>query len=76
MRRLHFTLHYKLKTMTSKILEKLKEVEKNRGIEILLAVESGSRAWVLLHQTAIMTYVLSTDTKKTGIFRLGIRMKQ
>lgn len=31
--------------MTSRILEKLKEVEKSRGIEILLAVESGSRAW-------------------------------
>lgn len=31
--------------MTAKILEKLKEVEKKRGIEILLAVESGSRAW-------------------------------
>ncbi|MDQ1095396.1 MULTISPECIES: nucleotidyltransferase domain-containing protein [Chryseobacterium] len=31
--------------MTPKILEKLKEVEERRGIEILLAVESGSRAW-------------------------------
>jgi len=31
--------------MTLKILEKLKEVEERRGIEILLAVESGSRAW-------------------------------
>lgn len=31
--------------MTPKILEKLKEVEEKRGIEILLAVESGSRAW-------------------------------
>ncbi|RNA62906.1 nucleotidyltransferase domain-containing protein [Chryseobacterium nematophagum] len=31
--------------MTSKIIEKLKEVETTRGIEILLAVESGSRAW-------------------------------
>lgn len=31
--------------MKSRILEKLKEVEKTRGIEILLAVESGSRAW-------------------------------
>lgn len=40
-----FTLHYKLKTMTPKILEKLKEIEAKRNIEILLAVESGSRAW-------------------------------
>ncbi|MGE4515022.1 MAG: nucleotidyltransferase domain-containing protein [Chryseobacterium sp.] len=31
--------------MKTKILEKLKEIEKKRGIEILLAVESGSRAW-------------------------------
>jgi len=31
--------------MTPKILEKLKEIEAERNIEILLAVESGSRAW-------------------------------
>lgn len=31
--------------MTPKIIEKLKEVEAKRGVEILLAVESGSRAW-------------------------------
>ncbi len=31
--------------MTTKILEKLKEVKERRGIEVLLAVESGSRAW-------------------------------
>ncbi|GEN77958.1 nucleotidyltransferase domain-containing protein [Chryseobacterium hagamense] len=31
--------------MTPKILEKLKEIEERRGIEVLLAVESGSRAW-------------------------------
>ncbi len=31
--------------MTPKILEKLKEVEEKRGIKVLLAVESGSRAW-------------------------------
>ncbi|WPO83800.1 nucleotidyltransferase domain-containing protein [Chryseobacterium sp. JJR-5R] len=31
--------------MTPKILEKLRETEEKRGIEILLAVESGSRAW-------------------------------
>lgn len=31
--------------MTPKILEKLKEVEEKYGIEILFAVESGSRAW-------------------------------
>ncbi|MGE8552845.1 MAG: DNA polymerase beta superfamily protein [Chryseobacterium jejuense] len=31
--------------MTPKILEKIKEVEATRGVEVLLAVESGSRAW-------------------------------
>lgn len=31
--------------MISRILEKLKEIEAERNIEILLAVESGSRAW-------------------------------
>ncbi|WP_261511301.1 nucleotidyltransferase domain-containing protein [Chryseobacterium paludis] len=31
--------------MKDRILEKLKEVEEKRGIEVLLAVESGSRAW-------------------------------
>ncbi|WP_345989882.1 nucleotidyltransferase domain-containing protein [Chryseobacterium sp. Chry.R1] len=31
--------------MENRILEKLKEVEEKHGIEILLAVESGSRAW-------------------------------
>ena len=31
--------------MTPKILEKIKEVEATRGIKVLLAVESGSRAW-------------------------------
>lgn len=31
--------------MKTKILEKLNEIEKKKGIEILFAVESGSRAW-------------------------------
>lgn len=31
--------------MTPKIIEKIKEVEATRGVEVLLAVESGSRAW-------------------------------
>lgn len=39
------TLPCKAKTMTPRILEKIKEVEAAKGVEILLAVESGSRAW-------------------------------
>ncbi|AZB20140.1 nucleotidyltransferase domain-containing protein [Chryseobacterium indologenes] len=31
--------------MTPKILKKIKEVETSKGVEVLLAVESGSRAW-------------------------------
>lgn len=31
--------------MKEKILKKLKEIEKNKNVEILFAVESGSRAW-------------------------------
>jgi predicted nucleotidyltransferase len=31
--------------MEKKILEKLKEIEKSKNVEILFAVESGSRAW-------------------------------
>ncbi|MCJ7935232.1 MAG: nucleotidyltransferase domain-containing protein [Chryseobacterium sp.] len=31
--------------MTPKILEKIKEVENEKGVKVLLAVESGSRAW-------------------------------
>lgn len=45
LRRSSISLYYKLKTMIPRIIEKLKEIEEKRGIEILLAVESGSRAW-------------------------------
>ncbi len=31
--------------MKEKILEKLKEIERTKGVEVLYAVESGSRAW-------------------------------
>ncbi len=61
--------------MTSKILKKLKEIETSKNVEILLAVESGSRAWALLLLTAIMTYASYTAMKKTGTFLHGIRMK-
>ncbi len=39
------TLHHKSIAMTTKIIEKIKEVEAKRGVKVLLAVESGSRAW-------------------------------
>ena len=31
--------------MKGKILEKLKQIEQEKGVEILFAYESGSRAW-------------------------------
>ena len=31
--------------MKDKILEKLKQIEQEKGVEILYACESGSRAW-------------------------------
>jgi predicted nucleotidyltransferase len=31
--------------MTTKILQKLQEIERDKNVKILLAVESGSRAW-------------------------------
>jgi hypothetical protein len=60
--------------MTTRILEKIKEVEA-RGVEVLLAVESGSRAWGLPRLTVIMIYVSYIAMKKTGIFLPGIKMK-
>ena len=53
--------------MKTKIIEKLKETEAKYNIEILLAVESGSRAWDFASLTVIMIYVLSTGIPKTGI---------
>jgi uncharacterized protein len=31
--------------MTTKILQKLQEIERDKNVKILFAVESGSRAW-------------------------------
>lgn len=53
--------------MKTKIIEKLRETEAKYNIEILLAVESGSRAWALLLRIAITIYALSTGIPKTGI---------
>jgi len=41
----YFYFALKLSIMTPKILEKIKEIEETRSVEVLLAVESGSRAW-------------------------------
>lgn len=40
--------------MEKLICSKLHEIEKENNVKILLAVESGSRAWDLLPLTAIM----------------------
>jgi predicted nucleotidyltransferase len=43
---LNFFVYLHLKNiMKEKILQKLKEIELQKNVEILFAVESGSRAW-------------------------------
>jgi hypothetical protein len=53
--------------MEEKIKAYLKEIEKQRKIKILLACETGSRAWGFPSPDSDMTCVLSTDMKKIGI---------
>lgn len=62
--------------MKTKIIEKLRETEAKYNIEILLAVESGSRAQGFASRITITIYALSTGIPKTGILHLGIKMKQ
>jgi hypothetical protein len=62
--------------MTPKIVEKIKEVEAAQGVKYFLPLNPEAEPGVLPHRTAIMTSVLYTVMKKTGIFPLGIRMKQ
>ena len=40
-----FYFALKLSKMRTKIVEKIKEIEETRNVKVLLAVESGSRAW-------------------------------
>ena len=48
--------------MKDKILHKLQQIEHEKDVTLLYAVESGSRAWGLPRPIAIMTYVLYTAT--------------
>ena len=48
--------------MKNKILHKSQQIEHEKGVTLLYAVESGSRAWGLPRPIAIMTYVLYTAT--------------
>ena len=66
------------KKMTPKTTnpKKAKEIEEQKGIEILFAVESGSRAWVLLRQIRIMTSVLSLSVRQKIIWICGKRKIQ
>lgn len=47
--------------MTAKIVQKLKEIEQDKNVKILYAVESGSLAWGFPRLIAITTYVLFTN---------------
>lgn len=44
--------------MEMKILDALKRIEKSETVKILMAVESGSRAWGVPRRIAIMMCVL------------------
>jgi hypothetical protein len=46
--------------MKKKIEQALQEIEKQENIEILYAIESGSRAWDFLLKIATMMFALST----------------
>ena len=47
--------------------QKLKEIEEQQGVTVLLAVESGSRAWALLLPTATSTFALYISVRLTDI---------
>ena len=53
--------------MRETILKKLNEIEKKESVRILLAVESGSRAWALLPRTATTMCVLSMSDRRRSI---------
>ena len=48
--------------MKNKILHKSQQIEHEKGVTLLYALESGSRAWGLPRPIAIMTYALYTAT--------------
>ncbi len=61
--------------MTPKILKKIKEIEATRNVEVLLAVESGSRAWGFASPDSDYDIRFIYRHKKIGIFLPGIRTK-
>ncbi len=53
--------------MQEVIKEKLLEIESRENVKIIAAIESGSRAWDLHLQTAIMMCDLSIFVRKMNI---------
>jgi hypothetical protein len=51
------------------ITRRLRAAEQEHDVRILLAVESGSRAWALHRPTAITMHVLFTCIVRNGIYR-------
>jgi len=49
------------------VQDKLLQIEKERSVKILYAVESGSRAWGLSPPIVIMMSGIYMHTRKTGI---------
>lgn len=47
-----------MRDICREIQENLDRIENTYGVRILLAVESGSRAWALLHRTVTMMAAL------------------
>lgn len=53
--------------MKDTIQKELAQIEQTQNVRILLAVESGSRAWALPLRTATMMYGSSTSARKMRI---------
>lgn len=64
--------------MEALIQEKLHEIEKRENCRILLAVESGSRAWGFASPDSDydVRFIYVRDKEKTGIFARNLTMRR